>query len=281
MEYGIITHGGVGSPLEAEDGCILAAGRGMEVLEARGSALDSVVEAVTVLEDFPRFNAGTGSRPRLNGICEMDAAVMTSDGSIGGVAMISWVKNPIQVARKVMEETPHVLLAGEGALAFARDSGFAFHDPITPYRLERLEKLRVRLLEEGSPYLKYAVEREPGDTVGAVAMDGTGTFAAANSTGGVELMLPGRVGDSPIPGAGFYAGPAGAVATTGMGEEIIRRMSAVRVYDAIEAGMDPGKACRTETDRYPGEFFFGIIAITAAGPVWSDNRTMPVGVRVL
>jgi isoaspartyl peptidase/L-asparaginase-like protein (Ntn-hydrolase superfamily) len=175
-----------------------------------------------------------------------------------------------------MEETPHVLLAGDGALAFARDQGFEHHDPITPHRLERLERLKARLREQGSPFLKYTGE-EPGDTVGAVAMDESGAFAAANSTGGVELMLPGRIGDSPVPGAGFFAGPAGAVATTGTGEEIIRRMSAVRVYDAIEAGADPAEACRMETDRYP-EHFFGIIAMTAAGPVWADNRTMPVGV---
>ncbi len=281
MKSGIITHGGVGSPLKAEDGCILAAERGLELLESGSSALEAVVEAVTVLEDLPRYNAGTGSRPRLDGICTMDAAVMTSDGGIGGVAMLSWVKNPIHVARKVMEKTPHVLLAGEGALAFARDCGFAHHDPVTPYRLERLEKLKTRLREEGSPYMKYVLESETGDTVGAVAMDRSGTFAAANSTGGVELMLPGRIGDSPLPGAGFFCGPAGAVATTGMGEEIISRMSAVRVYDAIRAGVDPGEVCQAKTDRYSDELLFGIIVITAAGPVWSDNRTMPVGVSVV
>jgi beta-aspartyl-peptidase (threonine type) len=280
MRYGIITHGGVGSPPEAADGCIAAAGKGMEALEAGGSALDAVVESVVLLEDMPRYNAGTGSRPRLSGVCEMDAAVMTSDGGIGCVAMLRWVRNPILVARRVMEETPHIILAGEGALRFARDQGFGYHDPTTPHRLERLERLKARLGEEGSPFLRYASE-DPGDTVGAVAMDSTGMFAAANSTGGVELMLPGRIGDSPVPGAGFFAGPAGAVATTGTGEEIIRRMSAVRVYDAIAAGADPGGACRRETEGYPEGIFFGIIAITADGPVWADNRTMPVGVSVV
>jgi beta-aspartyl-peptidase (threonine type) len=276
MKYGIITHGGVGSPPEAEDGCIEAAARGIGVLGAGGTSLDAVVEAVALLEDLPRYNAGTGSRPRLNGVCEMDAAVMTSLGGIGAVAMLSWVKNPIRVARKVMEETPHVLLAGEGALAFARGQGFEYHQPLTEHRIRRLEKLKRKLREEDSPFLRYT-----GDTVGAVAMDSGGSFSAANSTGGVELMLPGRVGDSPIPGAGFFAGPAGAVATTGTGEEIIRRMSAVRVYDAIEAGADPAAACREETGRYPEDVFFGIIAITAGGPVWADNRTMPVGVSLV
>ena len=280
MKHGIIAHGGVGSPAEAADGCIAAAAKGMEALEAGGSALDAVVEAVVLLEDMPRYNAGTGSRPRLNGICEMDAAVMTSDGGIGCVAMLRWVRNPILVARRVMEETPHVILAGDGALRFARDQGFGYHDPMTPHRLERLERLKTRLREEGSPFLRYA-SGGPGDTVGAVAMDSAGLFAAANSTGGVELMLPGRVGDSPVPGAGFFAGPAGAVATTGTGEEIIRRMSAVRVYDAIAAGADPGEACRRETAGYPEGVFFGIIAITSDGPVRADNRTMPVGVSVV
>jgi isoaspartyl peptidase/L-asparaginase-like protein (Ntn-hydrolase superfamily) len=271
----VVVHGGAGAPLERIEGCRNAAAAAMEALEGGGSAMDAVEAAAVVLEDDPAYNAGTGSRPRMNGECEMDAAVMGSDGGMGMVTLIRRVRNPVKVARLVMERTPHLALGGQGALDFARRMGFADYDPLTERRKERLDRA-MRLLREGrrgDPRLLELIG--PGDTIGAVALDPDGGMAVANSTGGVELMLPGRIGDSPLPGAGFYCGPAGAVATTGEGEAIIRRMSALRVYRLLEEGVPPQEACRRETEAYPGDTVFGAIALTAGGTGTADNRTMP------
>ncbi|MHC4660667.1 MAG: isoaspartyl peptidase/L-asparaginase, partial [Planctomycetota bacterium] len=140
MHYGIMVHGGVTTPNDLDDGCIKAAEEGRKVLEKGGSALDAVVAASVILEDDPNYNAGLGSRPRLNRKCEMDASLMTSDGRIGAVALLKRVKNPILVARKVMEETPHIILAGEGAEEFARKMGFEDFDPFTEKSWKRLDE---------------------------------------------------------------------------------------------------------------------------------------------
>jgi len=228
-----------------------------------------------VLEDDPAYNAGTGSRPRMDGGCEMDAAVMSSSGDMGIVTLLRRVRNPVRVARLVMERTPHLALGGGGALDFARRMGFEDYDPLTERRRKRLEKA-VRLLREGRRGDSRLLELTgPGDTIGAVALDYRGKMAVANSTGGVELMLPGRIGDSPMPGAGFYCGRAGAVATTGDGESIIRRMSAMRVYRMLEEGAGPEEACRAETEAYPDDVVFGVIALTPAAQGTANNRTMP------
>jgi isoaspartyl peptidase/L-asparaginase-like protein (Ntn-hydrolase superfamily) len=272
----VLVHGGAGAPAERIDGCERAAAEAMELLESGGSALDAVEAAAVVMEDDPAYNAGTGSRPRMDGVCEMDAAVMCSDGGIGIVTLLRRVRNPVRVARLVMERTPHVALGGAGALGFARRMGFGDYDPLTERRRERLEKA-LGLLREGRRGDPRLLELTgPGDTIGAVALDARGGMAVANSTGGVELMLPGRIGDSPMPGAGFYCGPAGAVATTGDGESIIGRMSAIRVYRMLEEGADPAEACRAETDAYPSDVVFGVIALTPGATGTANNRTMPV-----
>ncbi|MBD3370485.1 L-asparaginase [Candidatus Fermentibacteria bacterium] len=273
----VLTHGGVGSPPDRIQGCDRAAEKGMAILSEGGSALDAVVEASVILEDDPAYNAGTGSRPRLNGVCEMGASVMTSEGGIGAVAALAGVKNPIRVARMVMERTPHILLAGEGALSFARRMGFGYYDPLTEHRKARLEEALDQVRRgEREAHPGIAAYLEECDTIGVVAVDESGLMAAANSTGGITLMLPGRVGDTPIPGAGLYAGPAGAVATTGVGEEIIRRMSARRIYDLMEVGAHPEEACRAEADGYPHAVHFGAIAVSPRHPGWAANRSMPV-----
>src|SRR3990170_4423575 len=220
MEPLLVTHCGAGSTRVMQDAADAALAAGMDLLRRGRSALDAVEAAVVLLEDDPRTNAGTGSRMRFDGTIQMDASIMDSRRRAGAVAAISDVKNPIRVARKVME-TPHVLLAGPWATRFARKVGFPPFDPATERSRERLAETRRQIVEGKVPawarkFLKYGT-----DTVGAVARDRRGRFATANSTGGTSFMLPGRVGDSPILGAGPYAGPAGAVGTTGGGEGIM------------------------------------------------------------
>ena len=273
--YAVLVHGGAGAPAERVEGCQRAAASAMELLKSGGSAMDAVEAAAVVLEDDPAYNAGTGSRPRMSGECEMDAAVMGSDGEMGIVTLLRRVRNPVKVARLVMERTPHLALGGAGALDFARRMGFPDYDPLTERRRARLQKA-MRLLRQGRRGDPRLLEfLGPGDTIGAVALDSGGGMAAANSTGGVELMLPGRIGDSPFPGAGFFCGPAGAVATTGEGEAIIRRMSALSVYRMLEGGASPEEACRREVDVYPEGTVFGVIAVTPEGVGTANNRTMP------
>jgi beta-aspartyl-peptidase (threonine type) len=184
----------------------------------------------------------------------MDASVMTgTDLRCGGVAAIRRVRNPILVARRVMEETPHVLLAGRGATAFARSHGFRDYDPVT-----RAARLRARSAP-GAP---------PG-TVGAVALDGQGRLAAATSTGGTALKFPGRVGDSPVPGAGNYATPAAAASATGRGELILRHAVTKSLCDRVAARDSAPRAARETLRRLPlerGESV-GVIALDRAARV--------------
>ncbi len=224
--YAIVVHGGCGRWAAKDTAAALAGVRaavaaGRRVLADGGSALDAVCAAVVVLEDDPLFNAGTGSVLTRDGMAEMDAAVMTgADLRCGGVAAITRVKNPILVARKVMEATPHVLLAGTGATSFARAHGFGDYDPVT-----RASLRRFRLRAGASP-----------GTVGAVALDAAGRLAAATSTGGMSRKLPGRVGDSPIPGAGNYATADAAASATGNGELMLRTLATKSVCDLVAAG---------------------------------------------
>ncbi len=297
----ILTHGGAGAPARFHDGTQRAAELGLERLRAGEPALDAVIAATVDLEDDPRFNAGTGSNLRLDGqTLEMDAAVMTDDGRSGAVANLARVKNPVLVAAAVRERTPHLLLAGEGALRFARRLGFADHDPVTP-------KARARLLEARRGLRGELVDDEEfgawmgrdlralwnfeadctiydpdydqrlGDTVGAVARDESGRFAAASSTGGTLIMLRGRIGDTPLVGCGLYAGPAGAVTATGVGEEIVRRFLSRTVYDWIAAGVPAKEACQRGVALFPEEFGVGVLAVSQTGHGFASNREMPTG----
>jgi L-asparaginase / beta-aspartyl-peptidase len=223
----IIVHGGAGSAkaLTAEEqklariGVRKAAEAGCLVLEKGGRALDAVVEAVRIMEDDPIFNAGTGSALTINGEAEMDASLMTMRGHFGAVGAIKEVKNPILVARKVMEETDHLLLVGEGALQFARYMKFEKYNPVTKRQQIKLAQLKEKGKSQYFPnlkkYLKYG-------TVGAVAFDRYQEVAVANSSGGIRGKLPGRVGDSAMLGAGVYASEVGAVTATGHGECITK-----------------------------------------------------------
>lgn len=288
----IVTHGGAAAPASFRDGCEAAALRGKAILDAGGGAIDAVVAAVTLLEDDGRFNAGSGSVLRMDGVSiEMDAAVMDAQGRLGAVAAVRDVKNPVHLALAVAT-TPHVLLVGEGAVAFARKRGFPVHEHRPSERAMRIYReicgqLKNRDFAEMEEWEAFDLvanwnfSRSPEealavcDTVGAVACDRDGNLAVASSTGGAAPMLRGRVGDTPIPGAGFYAGEHGAVACTGLGEEIIRRTLALRVYERLAVGDVPQQACEWGVARFPGHVGAGVIAASRAGTGHASNREMP------
>ncbi len=263
--WAIVVHGGCGrwergDPLTALKGVRAAVQAGARVLADGGSALDAVCAAVVVLEDDPLFNAGTGSTLNRDGDAEMDASVMTGERlRCGGVAAIRRVRNPVLVARRVMEETPHVLLAGRGATAFARSCGFRDYDPVT-----RESRRRFR---------GAAAADAAGGTVGAVAVDAKGRLAAATSTGGTALKLPGRVGDSPVPGAGNYATPSAAASATGRGELILRHAVTKSLCDRVAAGRSAGRAAQETLRRLPLERGDGVGAIAL-------DRLARVGVAI-
>ncbi len=198
---------------------------GHELLAAGGSSVDAVTRAVTLLEDSPHFNAGRGAVFNAEGKNELDASIMEGAGlNAGAVAAVHNVRNPILLARKVMEESAHVMLMGEGAEMFAREQGIVFEDDAyfhTDYRWRQLQKARASNQPE-STFLSETPDRW-FSTVGAVALDSKGNLAAATSTGGMTNKRWGRVGDSPIISAGTYADNRScAVSATGHGEYFIR-----------------------------------------------------------
>jgi len=227
----IIVHGGAGRIRDEElpqrlKGCKEAALAGWKILEQNGSSLDAAEAAVTVLEDNPLFNAGTGSTLNSLGQVEMDAAIMEGYTlRAGAVAAVQGIKNPVQLARRVIEDGRHVLLAGYGALLFARQIGFPECPP---------ESLIVE-------HEKKRWEEKHG-TVGCVALDSNGRIAVATSTGGIFGKLPGRVGDSPLLGCGTYANEVGGVSCTGNGEAIIRVVMAKTALEFLQSGADPQTA---------------------------------------
>lgn len=244
----IIVHGGAGdrtpegvnsgsSSDPRLEGARRACEVGADVLVRGGSALDAVEAAVRALEDDPLFNAGTGATLTAAGDVELDASIMDGETlRCGAVAVVKDVKNPISLARAIMERTAHVMLAGPAASAFAREAGFPAHPNdrlVTPAQRARWEAAR-----QGAPSSKTG-------TVGAVARDARGHLAAATSTGGMAMKLPGRVGDTPLVGCGTYADDAlAAVSCTGHGEKIIPLTLARHVADLVGAGRSASEAAR-------------------------------------
>jgi beta-aspartyl-peptidase (threonine type) len=293
MTVALIAHGGAGNirpggEATAVDGMRAAVEAGRAVLLAGGSALDAVCATVVVLEDNPAYNAGTGSVLNYDGFVEMDACVMESTAArAGAVAALQRVKNPILVARKVMEETDHVMLAGEGALRFARTMGFGDHDPITERRRADWEDKKRRIAEvlgAKSLNVRRFLRDHPaysGGTVGAVAVDASGILAAATSTGGVTLKLVGRVGDTPIPGAGNYASRHVAASATGTGEYVMRSLATRVISERVAAGSDLDAAMAGVLDDMGRDYDadVGIIAVDRAGHPVARHRTrdMPHG----
>jgi beta-aspartyl-peptidase (threonine type) len=205
--------------------------QGFAVLERGGASLDAVTAAVHVLEDDPLFNAGRGAALTREGIAELDAAVMEGKQQrAGAVASVRHVKNPIELARRVMEKSRHVLLVGNGAEEFALEEGLALV-PNTYFRTP--ERQRQLEFEQRGEHLCDLAPTQ--GTVGAVALDQQGNLAAATSTGGMTNKRPGRIGDSPIIGAGTYAkNGVCAVSATGHGEYFIRAVAAHHIACALE-----------------------------------------------
>jgi L-asparaginase / beta-aspartyl-peptidase len=213
---------------------------GHAVLQKGGSSLDAVTQAILVLEDSPRFNAGKGAVFTHDGRNELDAAIM--DGATlraGAVAGVQRVKNPVLLARAVMEHSPHVMLAGEGAEAFARTAGIELVDPSYFRTEERWQQLQEALEANRNRHASAPGRAIHYGTVGAVALDSAGHLAAATSTGGMTDKRWGRVGDSPIIGAGTYANAHCAVSATGWGEFYIRTVAAHDICARVEYAKEP------------------------------------------
>ncbi|HEX9611997.1 MAG TPA: isoaspartyl peptidase/L-asparaginase family protein [Candidatus Bathyarchaeia archaeon] len=244
----IIVHGGAGDwPSELHkqglNGVRKAADRGFRILSSGGSALDAVQIAIVSLEDDPVFNAGRGSTLNLRGEIETDAAIMDGKTLGGaGVALLRDIKNPIKAARIVFEKTDHVLIAGAAARELALANGLAKTNLRVSSRvkawkegLRKLESKRVSYLSRTSPEIIQHFLPKSADTVGALCLDSNGNLAAACSTGGVSLKLPGRIGDSAILGAGLYAdNSSGAATATGIGEQAMRLVISKAACDLMK-----------------------------------------------
>jgi len=228
--------------LEIRGALMQAVQAGHKVLSAGGSSLDAITLAITILEDSPHFNAGRGAVFNAEGRHELDASIM--DGSnleAGAVAGVQNIRNPILLARKIMTDSVHVMLMGEGAEVFARANGIEFADPdyfFTERRWQQLQKARNR--EKQDALLQSESPDRWLSTVGAVALDANGNLAAATSTGGMTNKRWGRVGDSPIIGAGTYADNRScAVSATGHGEYFIRATVARDICSRVQyQGLD-------------------------------------------
>lgn len=230
----VYVHGGVSGLVKSD---IADLERFVRAGAEQGSALDAVETAIRGLEDDPLFNAGYGSVLNIEGGLEMDAGIVHGpSGRVAGVANVT-VRNPISLARKALEETPHVLLTGPGAQALGR--AMEQLPDTSPEERERWATARA----EGTLHSAKYGAPEHVDTVGAVVLDDDGVLAAGSSTGGVFAKLPGRVGDAPIFGAGLYASAAAAVVGTGVGEVFLETLAAFQAGELIERGEDPQRAC--------------------------------------
>ena len=259
----LVVHGGAGNlrpdvdPAAVDAGLTRALDAGLAA--ASGGALAAVVAAVRVLEEERVFNAGTGACLTSAGTVELDAAVMRGDTlATGAVATVENLPNPVEAALAVLEDGRHVLLAGPGASAFARSRGVATCDPAELVRHAR----------------GAAVHN--ADTVGAVCRDATGLVAVAVSTGGIDGKLPGRVGDSPLCGCGFYAdSERGGACATGQGEAFIRRVVCKRIVDLMGDGSSAQQAAATAVGELGGRGggTGGVIVVSAAGEVGIAHST--------
>jgi len=300
--WAIVIHGGAGvierGDMDAEtetayrEALDYAALTGGAILDGGGSAMDAVEAVIRILEDDPKFNAGRGAVFTSSGANELDASIMRgSDRQAGAVAGVTGVRYPISLARAVMEESPHVMLQGEGAEHFAREQG---HEIVpashffTENRWASMTRAVTRMglpvppRPEGAPDPEPVregaldiMEREHAfGTVGIVAVDRTGEVVAGTSTGGTTAKRWGRVGDSPIIGAGTYAGGSCGVSATGTGEYFIRLSIAARICARIElAGEDAQAAADAvimdELTAMGGDG--GIVMLHDGAPLWSFN----------
>jgi len=290
MKPTLIVHGGCGMPPPEEEDARRqaserAADAGWAALGKGGSALDAVEAAVRQLEDEPVLNAGTGAYLQADGVARLDASLMCSDGRAGAVAQVPNLKNPIRLARYLLEQDAHVMLAGEPALQLALRLG---HEPAVLATPAKIAYWRDHL-SPPSLRLDYAAMAEAWKrenprlgTVGCAALDAQGRLAAGTSTGGTGQCYPGRVGDSPIIGAGTYATPKLAVSMTGVGERIMLLLSAKRLVDLATDGRSLEQAGRAVMGEIEGQrSFAGLVALDASGRTLALHNTpfMPVAIR--
>jgi N4-(beta-N-acetylglucosaminyl)-L-asparaginase len=221
-----------------------------KVLSTNGRSLDAVEQGVRLVESDPRERSvGFGGRPDRDGRVSLDACIMDEFANIGSVAFLEHIKNPISVARAVMEKTPHVMLVGEGALTFALSQGFKKENLLTP----ESEKEWKEWLKTAN--YKPLVNIENHDTIGMIALDAQGNLSGACTTSGLAFKMNGRVGDSPIIGAGLYVdNEAGAAVATGHGEEVIRVVGSHLVVELMRSGRSPYEACVEAVTRIRKKF---------------------------
>ncbi len=230
-----------------------------KILQTGGSALDAVEAGVKVAEsDLSNPTVGKGGYPDRDGHVTLDACIMDAEGNCGSVAALEHIAHPISVARKVMEDTPHVMLVGEGALQFALEKGFEKEDLLIPSSKEAWQEwLKER---QYKPIMNienksFNTERLPGnqynhDTIGMLALDAAGNLSGACTTSGMAFKMRGRVGDSPIIGAGLYVdNEIGAATSTGVGEEVIRTVGSFLVVELMRQGYSPEAACKEAVER--------------------------------
>lgn len=247
----IVCHGGAGHSAKDQPGVDAAAAKGWAVLESGGDAIEAAIAAVIVMENDPVLNAGNGGRIRADGSVQLDAAIMTSDGRFGAVTCIEFTPNPIQVAEKLLNEKVN-MLAGRGARQFADQIG-----------IPREEVL-------GS------AKATGNDTVGVVVRDSSGVIVVASSTGGCTDRPAGRVGDTPLIGAGLWCDENSGIAATGIGEDITLKMSSVRIADRHTRGDTLGGAVQWGVDQYDKEIEAGFIALGREGSgIAISNTKMP------
>ena len=287
----IVVHGGAGTwhPERQNpgiEGVKEAALKGFNILMENGSAVDAVEVAVMSMEDNEVFNAGKGSTFTLDKRIEMEASIM--DGKTlkaGAAGLLTNIKNPVHLARIVMEKTDFVFLIGEGAEKLAEIYNLERQNPATELRLKYWKNLREKLLKgevNYLPRLHELVEQHPElfvyETVGAVALDKEGNVAAATSTGGMTLKIPGRIGDSSLIGCGTYAdNAAGACSATGIGEIAIRLVLAKTVCDymqRINAQKAVEEAIKLVNRRIAGKAnFMGLIAVDTEGNIGAAHNS--------
>ena len=237
------------------------------VLEKNGNALDAAEAGVKIPEADPTDRSvGYGGRPDRDGKVTLDACIMNPEGDCGSVVFLEHIKHPISVARKVMENTPHVMLAGEGALKFALESGFKKENLLT----EASEKEWQEWLKTAD--YKPVINIENHDTIGMLTLDNAGDIAGACTTSGAAYKMRGRVGDSPIIGAGLYVdNEVGGAAATGLGEKVIKVVGSYLVVELMRQGNSPTDACRLAVERIKNknsdyqDFQIGFVALSKNG----------------
>lgn len=222
-----------------------ASKKSLEILNDGGSVLDAVEKGINVVESDPSITSvGIGGYPDAEGNVTLDACIMDSKGNAGSVAYLSEIKNPISVARHVMEKTPHVMLAGKGAQKFAIENGFKKENLLTKEMKERWKKWKIANKKMHDPV------KDNHDTIGMLAMDKNGNIAGGVSTSGWAYKMPGRVGDSPIIGASLFVDQnVGAACATGLGETVIETVGSFLIVEKMREGYSPLEACKIAIKR--------------------------------